>query len=268
MTDKSVENLELSLAALTPRGLIAFRKLIGAAPGFDISDVQQRVLEIAGGASTACVIDHSVKVPVSPPLETRNDTAMLVSNLLEDAGIDAGPSSGHDSLFSWLALVFFPSLCERTKSGTIKARKSYRYVLSRSSSDFYRHLVACPYWLLRQYGKSARMFLAQNASVMPEVVEQIVSRPSLIDSKGVVDVIDRLYWDESLNRPKEGFTTTTRLAGDPPPGFKKSTPKPGTLRALEEALSQLLCTYALRSMTAEDIFAKLPVEFDSWLQTT
>lgn len=258
------EQLELSLSALTPSGIDAFRILIGAAPGLEITAVQKKVLEIAGGATTATVVNSSVNVPVAPSLATRQDTAKLVSNLLANAGIEAGPSSGHDSLFSWLALVFFSSLCKRTKSGAIDAGERHRYVLSRSTSDFYRHLVACPYWLLKQHGKSARIFLSQEAYVMPDVVEQIVSRPALIDSKGVVEVINHLYWDESLNRPKKGFTTTKRLKGDPPPGFAKSSPAPGTLRALEWTLGQLQCTYDLRSMTAGEILAKLPEEFDSW----
>jgi hypothetical protein len=99
---------------------------------------------------------------------------------------------------------------------------------------------------------------------MPEVVEQIVSRPALIDSPGVVELIDRLYWDESRNAPKEGFTATTRLK-EPPPGYAKALPNPGTLRALEGTLGQLLCTYDLRSMSAEQIISKLPAEFDPWL---
>jgi hypothetical protein len=257
----------LPLSSLTRAGLGQFRKLVGAAPGMSIPMLEQKILEIAGGARTASIVDANTAVSVFPALESRQQTAEIVAEILASAGIEAGPSSGHDTLFSWLALVFLPSLCRRTKSGTAATGKMYRYILTRSTSDFYRHLVACPYWLHRRYGKSARIFLAQEAFVMPDVVEQIASRPSLIDSPGVVKLIDRFYWDESTNSPKDGFTATIRM-DNPPPGYAKTSPNPGTLRAFEWTLGQLQCTYDLRSMSAEQILEKLPPEFDAWKNGT
>ena len=102
---------------------------------------------------------------------------------------------------------------------------------------------------------------------MPDVVEQIVSRPALIDSLGVIELMDRLYWDEAKNAPKESFTATTRI-DNPPPGYAKTSPNPGTLRAFEWSLGQIQCTYDLRSMSAGQIMEKLPAEFDSWLDGT
>jgi hypothetical protein len=257
------KSLTLQLSKLKKSGLDAFRKLVSAAPGIDIGTLEQRVLQLAGGADTAELV-HGTKVPLFPEIKTRQETAELVVQILDNAGINAGPSSGHESLFAWLALVFLPALCKRTSSGTVDTGQMYRYIPTRSTSDFYRHLVACPYWLLRQHGKSSRIFLSQPAYVMPDVVEQIASRPALIDSSGVVEVIDRCYWDESRHAPKSGFTTTKRIAS-PPPGYAKSSPAPGTLRALEWTLGQLQCTHDLRSMTADDIISKLPNEFQPWL---
>ncbi len=259
----SSSSLQLPLSHLTRPGLTQFRKLIGVAPSISISELEKRILEIAGGANSAEVVDEDTMVTVFPSLDSRLHTAKTVTDILDQAGIEAGPASGHDLLFSWLALVFLPSLCRRSKSGTADTGRMYRYVLSRSSSDFYRHLVACPYWLHRRYGASARIFLAQDAFVMPDVVEQIASRPSLIDSPGVVELLDRLYWDKNANSPVEGFTTSTRLE-NPPPGYAKASPNSGTLRALEWTLGQLQCTYDLRSMSADQIMDKLPKEFGEW----
>lgn len=257
--------LVLPLSQLTRTGLEQFRKLVAGAPGMTIEALEQNILEVAGGAKTARIVSEATSVPVFPELETRQCTAEIVADILNRAGVEAGPSSGHDAMFSWLALVFLPSLCRRTQSGTVSTGKMYRYVLTRSTSDFYRHLVACPYWLFRRYGNYARIFLAQEAYVMPDVVEQIASRPALIDSQGVVELIDSFYWDDENARPKEGFTATTRMS-DPPPGYAKTSPNPGTLRALEWTLGQLQCTHDLRSMSAERIKEKLPSEFSSWLR--
>ena len=257
----------VSLSMLLPSGITEFRKLVSAAPSMGIDEVKQRIHEIAGGASTAKVISKSTAVPLFPELDTRRQTAELVQQILAAAGIEAGPSSGHEGLFAWLALVFLPSLCKRTSSGSMATGKMYRYVPTRSTTDFYRHLVACPYWLLRRYGKTARIFLSQKAFIMPDVVEQIVSRPTLIDSQGVIELIDRFYWDKGTDAPKAGFTATTRYE-DPPPGYARTSPDPGTLRALEWTLGQLQCTYDLRSMTADQIMSKLPTEFELWLSGT
>lgn len=255
--------LELPLSALTQSGVSEFRNLIASAPSLSVEEVERKVLAIAGGAKSATIIEKSVSVPVFPQLETRRNTAELVASVLSKAKIDAGPSTGHELTFSWLALVFLPSLCKRNGDGSLATGKMYRYVLTRSTSDFYRHLVACPYWLLHRYGESSRIFLCQKAHIMPDVVEQIVSRPTLINSEGVIKLIDQLYWNTSSSSPRDGFTATERL-DDPPPGYAKTSPEPGTLRALEWTLGQLQCTYDLRSMSADQIMSHLPSEFSDW----
>ena len=261
---KPVSSTTVPLAKLTQNGLTAFGKLVTNAPSMAVDEVKKRILDIATGSGTTETIDKKTQVPLFPELNSRQQTAELVARILNAAGIEAGPSSGHEPLFSWFGLVFLPSLCSRTKNGTLNTLMKYRYLLTRSSTDFYRHLVACPYWLFRRYEKHSRVFLSQQAFIMPEVVEQIVSRPFLINSSGVVELIDRLYWDDSTNGPRDGFTSTTTLK-DPPPGYATKSPNPGTLRAFESTLGQLQCTYDLRSMSSDQIFAKLPVEFKEWL---
>ena len=100
---------------------------------------------------------------------------------------------------------------------------------------------------------------------MPDAVEQIVSRPSLIESRGVVELIDQLYWDETEGCPKKGFVNK-RAVDAPAPGYAASVPEPGNLRALESTLGQLQCTHDLRSMTAEQIRERLPAEFAAWAE--
>ena len=258
---------QLPLSEFTAAGIREFQRLLGAAPGWSPAEVEEQVFEILGSKSAARVVAKEVSVPIFTELETRHDTAVKTQELLAAAGIKATMQSGHDNLFAWLAAAFLPSLCGRTSSGSLKVGATHRYVLSRSSSEMYRHLVACPYWLLETHGKASRIFLSQNASIMPDVVEQIVSRPWLIDSKGVVEVIDRLYWDDTKKTPKPKYTSTTSAEGEPLPGYAKKPPIPGSLRALESVLGQLQCTYDLRSMNADDILAKLPPEFDSWLKS-
>jgi hypothetical protein len=260
----SEQEIRLPLSSLTSKGLMAFRKLIADSPLLSIPQLEQRIAGIASDRQNSKVVAAGCDVSLFPKLTTRLSTAQLVSGILSKAGFDADPSNGHDGMFSWLALVFLPALCRRNHAGTAETGRLYRYILSRASKDFYRHLVACPYWLYRMYPQRSRLFLAQEAFVMPDVVEQIVSRPSLIESQGVVELLDRFYWDETTNSAKAGYTTTIRLS-EPPPGFSKTQPGPGTIRALEWTLGQLMCTHDLRSMSAQQIMDKLPPEFLPWL---
>ena len=264
MTHKSKQ---LPLSRFSSTGLSDFKRLLGRASSMSAMDVEEKLFGILGSKSASRVVAKDVSVPIFTELDTRHDTAVKTQELLTAAGIKATMQSGHDTLFAWLAAAFLPSLCGRTSSDSLKVGATHRYVLSRSSSEMYRHLVACPYWLLETHGKTSRIFLSQNASIMPDVVEQIVSRPWLIDSKGVVEVIDRLYWDDAKKAPKPKYTSTTPAEGEPLPGYAKKPPIPGSLRALESVLGQLQCTYDLRSMNSDDILDKLPPEFNSWLKS-
>lgn len=253
----------LPLSELTPAGKSAFRELLADTPGLSIRQLEERIRRIASEPATSGVIEEKIAVPLFPDLSTRHDTAMLTRQILDAAQLEAGPTDGRDLVFSWLALVFLPALCRRNKEGRAVGGMMYRYVLTRTTRDFYRHLVACPYWLHRKYGTHARIFNCQPAHVMPDVVEQVASRPNLIESEAVVEVIDRLYWDASRDSPKTGFTST-KVPEIQSPGSARRIPEPGTLRALEMTLGQLQCTYDLRSMNADQILGKLPAEFDAW----
>lgn len=255
----------LPISELTPAGLQELRAVVSAAPGLSIPELKRRLTRLAGETAMSQVLDEKVRVPVFPELETRHDTAALVRKVLDGAGIQAGPSQTRESVFAWLAAVFLPALCRRTSAGSCAPGNLSRYIPTRSSRDFYRNLVAGPYWLLEKHGNHARIFLSQEAYVMPDVVEQIASRPALIESPAVVEVIDRLYWDTGADRPKRGFTSTER-APKGTPAWPRKVPSPGTLRALELVLSNLQCTFDLRSMTADQILVKLPNEFKPWLQ--
>jgi hypothetical protein len=256
-----------SLSELTSAGRSAFKGLIATAPSIEIAELECRIREIAGSPKTAKIIEKSVEVPLFPELATRRDTAELTSRLLKEANREADPRFGHEMLFSWLALMFLPSLCDRTRAGHAKTRTPHAYIQTSSSTDSYRHLVACPYWLHSTFGSHARVFLAQKAFVHPDVAEQLISSASIRDSAAVVEVVDRLYWDDNQEKIKSNITAREDLGAPPPPGMVQKTPKPGTLHALVAVLGQIECTYDLRSMSANQIINKLPAEFLPWLES-
>ena len=67
--------------------------------------------------------------------------------------------------------------------------------------------------------------------------------------ENMIELIDKLYWDVSLNKPKRGAVVRTR---------------PGHIRRLEKILRQFELTYDIYTMPVHDIFSLLPEEFNSW----
>ena len=255
------------LSALTDRGAKRFEQVLAKAARTPVEQVRVQIAAIA--ASEDCVpikSSQDVNVEMFPELATREATAVWVDELLTSAGVAAGPGSGSEGLFSWLAMVALPSLCRRNKSGRLAVLELHRYVQSRRAGDFYRHLVSGPYWMRQLHGEHACIFLCQEAYIMPDVQEQMVSRPWIRESRAAVEVVDRLYWDGDTGAPKSGWTSTVRVK-NPPPGTDRTQPRPGTLRALEVFLAQLQCTHDIQNMTSEQLIKLLPDEFRPWLDS-
>jgi len=79
---------------------------------------------------------------------------------------------------------------------------------------------------------------------------QLAVRQTLITNKGILKAAHQMYFNPADVRPKRGALIE-----------KKS---PGTLIRFIDVIQQLDLTYDLYSMTAEEILALLPPEFDKW----
>jgi hypothetical protein len=255
------QETSLPFSALTPDGVSEFAKLLANSSAMPDAETRSRIRHLASDSSCVKVLDDDARVTLFQEFETRGDVAAAASQLpIEELGAAAYEAAG---AFSWLAMVWLPSICA-IKNGSLKALEQAKYLASRESGSFYRHLVAGPHWIRRRHGDRARLFESQPAYQHPDVVEQVASRPWLIESDGVVELLDQLYWDVDAGAPKRGLTSTERF-DEPPPGRGKSSPRPGTLRALDLVLGQIECSYDVRSMTADQIRKMLPPEFDAWL---
>lgn len=79
----------------------------------------------------------------------------------------------------------------------------------------------------------------------------LAHRRELISNRGLMQVIDLLYWDHETGRPKRGSTTGER---------------PGNLRRLIRVVAQLGLNYDLYGMTGPQIVELLPPEFTEWIK--
>lgn len=246
------------LCSLTGPGVEMFRQLLADAPSQNIVEVQKQIAKICKDSTLCKVEDASIYVDPSKQLATRLDVATYMAAIFKGKKIQAGPGEANEQMFTWIAMVLLPHLCRRTKADKLAVKGAERYILSRSSRDFYRHLVAFPYWIYRRFGDDAIMYLANPAYELPNVVEQFASRPWLINSQGVAQVLKRLYWDDRTKKPKDGYARELK---------SPRKPAPGTMLALEMTLSQMQCTYDLQSMTVNQLVTKFgkPSEFDAFL---
>jgi hypothetical protein len=153
-------------------------------------------------------------------------------------------------VWSWLALLFFESLCPVGRDGRRKPGARARWIPEISNFQrYYRHLLSNPYLIYRAHRddpERAMVLLYGPPSVMGEVVEQIASRQELITNKAVVAAATKLYFDRDKDSPRRGF------------GGKG----PGSPRRLADLLNQLVLTWDLYAMSANEVMAKLPSEFD------
>lgn len=163
--------------------------------------------------------------------------------------VDPGAIRRDPGLWSWLALFYFDQVCPADESGQRKVSKTEHYILVPDWSRYYRHLLATPWEIVREYPDGARVLLSGNVDTHGDFVEQLASRQEIITNEGLVETADHLYYDDEAERPKVGARSRNR---------------PGNVRRLVEIKQQLDLTFDLYGMDALEILEVLPDEFDTW----
>lgn len=157
-------------------------------------------------------------------------------------------------LWAWLSAFFFDTVCPENSTGKRKPGKSYRHIppKNRNWRTIHRHLLAGPVRIYDLHQKDIKIIFHAPVHKLGDFMEQLASRQEIAASMGVLKAADLLYWDPERDQPKIGARSTEG--------------EPGTLRRFVTVLQQLMLTYDLYSMTAEEIITLLPEdEFGPWL---
>ncbi len=203
-------------------------------------------------ASPAILHVDEFSSPVSPPVQIEQlafankfeaakylaETLAPLGSIVDDAG-----------LWSWLALYYFEQLSPAGEDGLRRPRQNYHYIPSNEGWAADRHLLAGPCKLYLTHGLYARLLLYPKVHEHGQFIYDLGFRRELIANRGLIEAIDILYWDPKRNRPKRGAS---------------SSGKGGGLRRLIAVLQQLDFNYDLFGMSAHEILALLPDEFDPW----
>lgn len=179
--------------------------------------------------------------------ENKRDLGNYLDELLGDLDQNwLGPEKG---IWAAIAAYYLPQLCPRSADGTPNPGKSWYYIPSDDYRSDYRHKVRSPYYLTRRFGDDADAILTVSVETHGDVLEQLGSKLEVITNPVVIEVVDRLYFDEKKGSLKTGATDRNR---------------PGNLRRYLTLLRQYERTYDLYSITPEELLVLLPTEFDGF----
>lgn len=208
-------------------------------------------LPFLGDPSFSEPVDGNPEVEVRV-LPTRDALAGHLNPVLERA---RSPDLMRDTgLWAWLSAAFLDTVCPADRSGLRNPQADYRHIPTNDWRHFYRHLVRGSVRIYRLFESDparAAIVLCQHPAKPGDFVEQLCSRQERITNPAIIEVANRLYLDPATGRPKRGSAP--------------NSPKPGTLRRYTSTLDQLDLTYDLYSMTADDLIAVLPREFERYL---
>lgn len=162
------------------------------------------------------------------------------------SNVNLQPLMGDRGFWSWFALLWFDQLCPTRKSQRNPSQE-YNYILSKRYNHRPRHAIYMTWQLVNLYGDAARFMLCKPMDTRGEITEQLMARQDILSSEGAMKLASSLYFD-----PEEGNFKRGAAA-------RKSA---GCVTRYIAWLQQLQLTFDLYSISADDLAAMLPREFD------
>ena len=165
--------------------------------------------------------------------------------LLEDPGCGA-----------WLSLLYFDQMCERKSGGRWNPNELARYIPDMSPRRYYRNHIFNSILMYTTHGKLSRILLYTPPSRLSEYSRFLAEQTEVVLNPQMIEVVDRLYWDEHMNAPKPGAVGS------------KLPHRDGALRRFagnNSFVFQHAPTWDFWEMDAEMIIGMLPGEFNDWI---
>ncbi len=256
--------MEIKMASLTENAIEEMEGFLMRIKSGGTDDPPHHLL---GGEDNVVAVQLSsgeVTIETSQRITTRGDLAEYLSQFIEGPE-DLSKLLDDKGTGAFLALAFFETICPRNPDGTwsitqIKNGKNKdisNYMPNfRDRGRFYRHLVMGPLAIFALHGHTGRIFLCQPAHKHPETMEQIAGRENIILNGNLIELADRLYWDQQNGAVKIGATNYKPI---PDGGLRRFVGK-GSF------CEQYGTVYDFWNMSADEISDLLPEEFEAWLQ--
>lgn len=165
------------------------------------------------------------------------------------------PTLENDAGFwSWIALLYFKQFRPAQR-----LNRAEHYIYDPHRFMFYRHCVAMPVKLVRDFGDDARVFLSADMTVMGDMLEQCMSRQYLMRSKTFRSVVRLLYFNENQLRLKSGASSKAVRKKSLKGGWSQSGA--GSVRRLALEVLRLNLAFNLEAMDPEEMLGLLGKEY-------
>lgn len=179
----------------------------------------------------------------------RYHAGVYLNDLIASAGL--GLPEKDAGLWTWLTLFFFDDVCPAApSSGEREPRAEERLVPKIGNHQkFYRHLLLGPYLIVRAHRDDPERAIAllHNPLWQPgEIPAQLAARKEMVTNPAVVGAAKKLYYDSVNDELKQGAGSSVK----------------GAPRRLAVVLKQFDLTYYLYGLSADELIALLPKEFD------
>jgi hypothetical protein len=233
----------MELRRFNDRGLETFREALAICRERPNSDIS---IDLLTSSNFTEVVFQKIDVELIA-FTTKRQAAVYLDKLLgsfskQDILNDAG-------LWSWLSLFYFDVVCPK-QSGERKVRNDYTYIFEpKSSHHFYRHLLFVSWRILNIAPSHNRLLLDSSISSLDKFTSEVIKRLYLTRIPCFFEVLDRLYWDESLGRARPGVTNFAKVTAG------------NLVHRLPVRIRQLEKTYDLHSLTADQLIELLGEEF-------
>lgn len=224
-----------------------------------------RLSEIAAGTSQAdfsdLIDDQALVVPVKgievdlpAAFSSRLECGRYFSDLFNETRVQLRNANidpyTHVGLWSWLSASMGTFLLGKSARPVVGERARWVY-MPNDFGRYYRHLLAGPFRLYDEYRDDPSLvsILLYNEVVKPNTayVEQIVSRPLLLQNREAMKLVHDLYFDVSKGKPKKAL--------------KKTEITPGDIRRFGVVFNQLALIWDLSGLSRDEILEVLPKEF-------
>jgi hypothetical protein len=198
------------------------------------------------------LLPGEIEVPARS-FATRLEAGRFFDDFFESARI-ASPERDA-GLWAWLTLFYFDEVCPADGNGRREPKDEARLLpLLDNHQRFYRHLLLGPYLIVRAHRDQPERAIAMLCNPLwkpGEIVEQLASRKELVTNRAVAEVATKLYYDPATGSFKRGAGSSVK----------------GAARRLAALLNQFDLTWYLYGMTADELLALLPKEFDRFRKT-
>jgi hypothetical protein len=192
-------------------------------------------------------------IDMNSSFEKKIELAEIIDNCLHDVEFEEMFEKEYLGMWAWFSLLFYDNLRGKNKDGGWKGAEQARYTGSHQSNKYYRHSVAGPYFLYKYHGKqNTDIFLDYTSKKLGEMMEQLASTSEIVTNRNFIEAANKLYHNKDKKKGKMIYKKGA--------GAKHG----GGARRLVVAYNQLILTYNLDSMSADQIISILPSEFDKF----